>query len=182
MKDLKEEILCAGHGGQGIMLMGKLLAYAGMQAGYNVTWIPSYGAEVRGGTAHSMVRIQKDGPIANPMVTNPTSCIVMNKPSLAKFIHLIKPGGLLIVDTTEINDVPVRIDINIKKAPLTKIAIEVGDKRAANIVAIGYFNKIKNMFAENELTNCIPFIFTRNLDLVKINEKALARGYAIDIK
>ena len=82
--NIKEEILCAGYGGQGMMLMGRLFAYAGMNLGYNVTWMPSYGAEVRGGTAHSMVRIQK-GKIANPRVTRPTICIVMNKPSLLKF-------------------------------------------------------------------------------------------------
>ena len=174
--NIKEEILCAGYGGQGMMLMGRLFAYAGMNLGYNVTWMPSYGAEVRGGTAHSMVRIQK-GKIANPRVTRPTSCIVMNKPSLLKFSKRIKPKGLLLVDSSQIDNISMLKNINVKKAPFTKIAISLGDKKVANMVAAGAFNRIKGLFPIEELVKSLSFIFRNKEDLIPLNEKAIREGY-----
>lgn len=177
MKQINEEFLFAGYGGQGIMLMGKMLAFTAMNLGYNATWIPSYGAEVRGGTAHSMVRIKTNEKIANPSVGRPSICIVMNNPSLAKFIGLIKPGGLLIVDTTEIGHVPNREGIEIKKIPITKYAAELGDKRAANMIALGFLNKEKEFFPLNEFVKNLKYIFPNKKELLEINTAALEKGY-----
>lgn len=180
MKLIKEEILCAGYGGQGMMLMGKLLAYTAMNAGYNVTWIPSYGAEVRGGTAHSMVRIQK-GNIANPAVRKPTICVVMNQPSLSKFLPTVRPDGLLLVDSSMVDGIPKAKNILIKEAPFTKIAQDLGDKKAANMVAAGLLNKIKGLFPIEELIKSVSFVFQNKKELISINEKALREGYNIGI-
>ena len=175
---MKEEILCAGSGGQGMMLMGKLLAFSGMNAGYNVTWIPSYGAEVRGGTAHSMVRIQK-GKIADPTVIYPTICIVMNKPSLAKFAKRVKLNGLLLIDSAQVDSIPDIKNICIRKAPFTKIAMDMGDKKVANMLAVGMLNKVKALFPLDELVKALSFIFKDKPELISINEKAIRAGYDI---
>ena len=178
---IKEEILCAGYGGQGMMLMGKLLAYAGMNMGYNVTWIPSYGAEVRGGTAHSMVRIQK-GKIANPALSKPTICIVMNKPSLAKFAKRVRSQGLLLIDISDIDIIPEIKNVTIRKASFTKIAQKMGNKKVANMLAIGALNRIKNLFPIDELVKSLPFIFKDKNDLIPLNEKALREGHNIKVE
>ena len=106
----KEEIVFAGFGGQGIMLMGKVLSYAAMEGGRFVTWMPSYGAEVRGGTAHSMVIIASS-PIASPVVKKPSVCVAMNRPSSKKFEDRVKAKGLLIVNTSLVEIDPRRKDI-----------------------------------------------------------------------
>jgi len=163
------------------MLMGKLLAFSGMNLGYNVTWIPSYGAEVRGGTAHSMVRIQK-GKIANPTVAHPTICVVMNKPSAIKFAKRVKPGGLLLIDSAQVDNIPDIKNIIIRKAPFTKIAMAMGDKKVANMLAVGALNKIKNLFSKEELIKSLSFIFQNKKELIPINEKALLEGHTIKVE
>lgn len=182
MKPINEEILCAGHGGQGIMLMGRLLAYAGMHSGYNVTWIPSYGAEVRGGTAHSMIRIQTGKEISNPIITNPTTCIVMNKPSLLKFSKRVQKKGLLLIDNSQVDSIPSVKNIVIKKAPFTKIALQLGNKKVANMIAVGALNKIKEFFPIEELIRHLSFMFQKRPDLIPINEKALCEGYHLSVE
>jgi len=182
---MNEEILCAGFGGQGIMVMGKLLAHAAMNAGYHVTWMPSYGAEVRGGTAHSMIRIHKYD-VASPVVRYPTSCIVMNKPSLIKFSKRVKSGGLLLVDSSKISDDDIRKaaslkNIIIKKAPFTEIAARLGEKKTANMVMVGAFNKIKKLFPIEELIESLSFIFQNKTDLIAVNQKAMRDGYSMEI-
>lgn len=177
MKRLKEDILCAGQGGQGIMVMGRLLAYAAMNAGYHVTWIPSYGAEVRGGTAHSMIRIRSKGEISNPVVSSPTICIVMNKPSLFKFIGRVRPNGILFIDSTEMDFSPKARSISIKKMPFTKMAIRIGDKRAANMIALGAMNKVTGLFSEPLLSRCLSFAFKGRHDVLELSRKALQYGF-----
>jgi len=174
--DIKEEILCAGYGGQGMMSMGRLLAYMGMNLGYNVTWMPSYGAEVRGGTAHAMIRIQK-GKIANPRVTKPTICVVMNKPSLLRFSKTVKPKGLLLVDSSQIDDIQLIKNIDVEEEPFTKIAVSLGDRKIANMVAVGALNRIKKLFPLEELIKSLSFVFRNKEDLIPLNEKAIREGY-----
>jgi len=181
MKLFKEEIICAGFGGQGIMLMGKLLTYTGMEAGYEVSWIPSYGAEVRGGTAHSMVKLQKNCAIANPVVVNPSVCIVMSKPSLDKFMPRVRKGGMLLLDTTTIGEIPKTKGIIVKTAPFEKIAAEFGNKRAANMVILGALNKIKNYFPLDLLKSSIKYMFPGRDDIYKMNVQALDKGYSLDL-
>jgi len=177
MKKINEEILCAGHGGQGIMSMGKLLAYAGMRCGYNVTCIPSYGAEVRGGTAHSMVRVQEGKEISNPVVIYPTTCIVMNKPSLEKFTKRVKPGGFLLMDNSGGECIPRNKNIIVKAVPFTKMAVDLGDKRVANMVALGVLSGVKGLFSVKELLECLGLLFQKRPQVVEINKQAIQKGY-----
>ena len=116
-----EEILFAGFGGQGIMFMGKLLAQAALSEGKHVTWMPSYGAEVRGGTAHSMTKVSDDY-IASPVVSAPSTCVVMNYPSLLKYEERVKANGLLISNRSLMNRMPKRRDIGILNIAMTDIA------------------------------------------------------------
>jgi len=179
MKIRNEEILCAGHGGQGIMLMGKLLALTAMNIGYEVTWIPSYGAEVRGGTAHAMIRIRDKEKIANPVVTHPGICVVMNRPSLAKFICRVKPGGLFVADSSNIPEIPSAKGVTVRSAPFEKIALGLGDKRAANMVALGMMNGLKGLFPLERLKEGIKYVFAGKESLLAVNMKAIDEGDAL---
>ena len=173
---MHEEIISAGFGGQGIMLMGKLLAQVGMTEGYNVTWLPSYGAEVRGGTAHSMVHL-KTGAVASPTISKPTVCFAMNKPSLVKFINRVKKNGLLIVNASIVDRVPVKKGIKIVKIPLTKLASELGNIRVANMIAVGAFIRISKIFPLKSALEGIIKVLPFKEDLISINKKALELGY-----
>jgi len=173
-----EEVICAGFGGQGIMLMGKFLAEAGMKNGYNVTWLPSYGAEVRGGTAHSMVHISMH-KIASPVVSRPTTCIVMNRPSLVKFIDRVKKGGLLIINSSMVNKIPDKKGIKIVKLPLTKLASELGNVKVANMIAIGAFIGLKKTLSLKHIEEALNRILPLKKDLVSINKKAIELGYKL---
>lgn len=130
------DIIFAGFGGQGILSMGKFLAYAGMDADLNVSWLPSYGPEMRGGTANCSVIIS-DEPVGSPIVSKASSVVVMNRPSLDKFEEKIKKGGLLIIDCDLINRDPERDDIEVIKIPAQSIAEELGNKKIANMVLLG---------------------------------------------
>lgn len=131
-----QEIVFAGFGGQGILSMAKFLAYAGMDANLNVSWLPSYGPEMRGGTANCSV-ILTDEAIGSPIVTRATSVVVMNRPSLDKFEKAIVAGGLLILDSDLVNRVPDRSDIEVISIPAQTIAEELGTKTIANMVLLG---------------------------------------------
>ena len=130
------EVLFAGFGGQGILSMGKFLAYAGMEEGRNVSWLPSYGPEMRGGTANCSVIIS-DEEVGSPIVTTPDVLVVMNRPSLDKFEAAVKPGGILIMDEDMVNREPVRQDIKIVKIAAQTTAEEMGSRTAANMVLLG---------------------------------------------
>lgn len=131
-----QEIIFAGFGGQGILSMGKFLAYAGMDANMNVSWLPSYGPEMRGGTANCSV-ILTDDQVGSPIVTMPTSVVVMNRPSLDKFEKELVKGGLLIIDSDLIDREPARDDIEIIKIPAQTEAANIGSKQIANMVLLG---------------------------------------------
>ena len=173
---MHEEIICAGFGGQGIMLMGKLLAQVGIREGYNVTWLPSYGAEVRGGTAHSMVHISGD-KIASPTVSQPTACIVMNRPSFTKFIHKVKRGGLLIINTSMVDRIFEKKSIKIAAFPLTRLASELGNIKVANMIAVGAFTRIKKIFSLESVLEELDKILPPKKDIVIVNKKAVKLGY-----
>ena len=140
-----EEIVFSGFGGQGVLLMGKILAQASMDEGKHVTWLPSYGAEVRGGTAHSMVVIS-DNEIPSPVVLKPTACLAMNEPSLVKFEPKLKPGGLLVLNSTLTKRKPTRKDIEVLSLPITETADNLGNTKVSNMIALGaYVTKRKIM-------------------------------------
>jgi 2-oxoglutarate ferredoxin oxidoreductase subunit gamma len=172
-----EEIIIAGFGGQGILLTGKLLAQTAMQGGKEVTYMPSYGAEVRGGTANCMVIISET-KIACPVVSKPDSLIVMNKASLTKFGPRLKKNGLLIINSSLI-DVEPQLDktIEIISIPADNLAVELGSQRSANMVALGaYLQKRKHLTAY-EATQALPDVLAKRYHVtLPINIKALQRG------
>jgi len=132
------EVLMAGFGGQGMLLAGKILAHAAMQSGLEVSWLPSYGPEMRGGTANVIVRLAPR-PIASPLVSTPRNLIVMNLPSLEKFAAKVKPGGVIVVNTSLIPRDPERPDCVIVKLDSRTLAKEAGSERAANFAMLGGF-------------------------------------------
>lgn len=172
---MREEIICAGFGGQGIMAMGKLLTQAALLENKQVTWMPSYGAEVRGGTAHSMVIIS-DEPVASPVILWPDTCLVMNSPSLTKFEVQVKVGGLLIINSSLAKVEPTRLDINILKFPFTDLANELGNVRVANILALGvYLAKKKTILLESVISS-LDEIIPSTSAVHKVNIRALKEG------
>lgn len=173
-----EEILCAGFGGQGIMFMGKLFAEAGLAAGRHVTWMPSYGAEVRGGTAYSMAKISKR-EIASPIITNPNMLIVMNKPSLLKYEDKLQEGGILISNKSLINDSPKRKNIKIVHIPMTDIASKLGNIKCANMIAAGALVKRSKMITLGNVIDALKDALKGKEELFSINKKALEKGYRI---
>jgi 2-oxoglutarate ferredoxin oxidoreductase subunit gamma len=174
---MREDIVFAGFGGQGIMLMGKLLSYAAMNEGKSVTWMPSYGAEVRGGTAHSMV-IVADGLIASPVVKKPSICVVMNKPSFQKFETKITPKGLLIINGSLVESGTERKDIEVLKIPATRMAEDLGNLRVANMIILGALLARKKFISMESLMNCLENVIPENhRNLIPVNEKAIKEGY-----
>ena len=182
---LYEEVIIAGFGGQGVMLAGKLLAQTAMMAGKEVTYMPSYGAEVRGGTANCMVVIA-DRPVASPVVTEPDSLIVMNKASLNKFAMRLKKNGLLVINSSLIPDCPVLdATIEVIKVPANDIAIELGTVRSANMVIMGAYLQKRGIFScEAAAQGLADVLAKRHHDTLTLNSDALRRGagYVIDKK
>lgn len=130
------EIVIAGFGGQGVLFLGEVLARAALQDGREVTWLPAYGPEQRGGTANCTVVIS-DQPIGSPVVADPTILIVLNRPSLERFESRVRPGGLVIYDTTLVTRSPARADVEAIGLPATDLATAVGAPRVANVVLLG---------------------------------------------
>ncbi len=172
-----EEIIIAGFGGQGIMLAGKLLAQTAMNAGKEVTYMPSYGAEVRGGTANCMVVISEN-EIACPVVGQPDTLIVMNKASLNKFGPRLRKGGLLIMNSSLIDNKPeLDSSIEVVAIPADDLAVELGNKKAANMVALGaYLQKRGHLSVETAAKALPETIAKRYHNTLPINTGALKRG------
>jgi len=181
MRDTKdqfyEEIIIAGFGGQGIMLTGRLLAQTAMKAGLEVTYMPSYGAEVRGGTANCMVVIA-DEPIACPVVGKPDSLIVMNKASLNKFAPRLKIGGLLVMNSSLIDTEPQLDDsIEIITVPADELAVELGSHKSANMVALGAYLQKRGYFTADAAAQALPDVLAKRYHkTLPVNTEALRRG------
>jgi len=172
-----EEIIIAGFGGQGIMLTGKLLAQTAMEAGKEVTYMPSYGAEVRGGTANCMV-VLADEPIACPVVGRPDSLIVMNKASLNKFAPRLKTGGLLVMNSSLIDSEPQLDDsIEIITVPADDIAVELGSPKSANMVALGAYLHKRGHLTPDAAAQALPYVLAKRYHkTLPVNAEALRRG------
>jgi 2-oxoglutarate ferredoxin oxidoreductase subunit gamma len=177
MSTNKTEILLAGFGGQGIMLMGKLLAQAGLVSHKNVTWMPSYGAEVRGGTAYSMTKIS-DKEIANPIITAPDILVAMNEPSLVKYEERLKPKGLLILNRSLIKSKPKRKDISVVSIPMTEIASKLGSVRSTNMVALGALLKRSKLFPVRVVMGALREMLGGKEDMFILNKRAIEKGYS----
>jgi 2-oxoglutarate ferredoxin oxidoreductase subunit gamma len=171
------ESIFAGFGGQGVMLMGQLLAYSGMYEGKNTTYVPSYGPEMRGGTANCSV-VVSDELIGSPVISEPSIVVAMNRPSMEKFEGMLKPGGTLFYNSSLIDVQPKRTDIKIVAIPANEIATEIGNSRVANMVVIGAILKsteivnietIMKVLQEKVLTG-------KKKDLVGVNRTAIEKG------
>ena len=174
---LYEEVVIAGFGGQGIILAGKLLAQAGMRAGLEVTYMPSYGAEVRGGTANCMV-IVSNKPIACPVVGNPNSLVICNKASLSKFAPRLKPGGLLIFNNSLIRNVhSVPDGVTVIGVPVEEIAAQAGSPKSANMVMLGAYLGRWGHLSPQQAAEALPDVLAeRHYKTIPINAEALRRG------
>jgi 2-oxoglutarate ferredoxin oxidoreductase subunit gamma len=171
-----EEVIIAGFGGQGVMLMGRLLAYAGMLEGKNVAWMPSYGPEMRGGTANCTVIISSE-EIASPVIPYPMSIIVMNKPSLDKFEANVQKDGLIIINESLIDQKVKRDDVRIVRVPANDIANKLGNLRVANMVALGTYVKKSEVVKLKTIFKALEKVLAgRNQKLIDLNKKALKQG------
>lgn len=172
---MHEELILAGFGGQGVMLLGKFLSEAAMEEGKEVSWLPSYGPEMRGGTANCHVIIS-DEPIASPIIIESTILVAMNRPSLEKFEKTLKKDGILFMNSSIIDIEPKRKDIKVFKVPLNDIANRLGSQKIINMIMAGAiievtkivsFNTMKNVFEENLTGSKAKFI---DLNLTSMKE------------
>ncbi|MBI4863386.1 MAG: 2-oxoacid:acceptor oxidoreductase family protein [Candidatus Riflebacteria bacterium] len=172
---MQVEVVMAGFGGQGLMLIGKLLAEAGMEAGLEVSWLPSYGPEMRGGTANCTVVIS-DRPVGSPIVKNPRDVVAMNLPSLDKFEPVMKAGGFLVINSALINREASRSDVHVCRVPANEIALQCGNARAANMVALGAYIGCAGILPIQRIEHAIQETFEKKPELAKLNLQAFARG------
>ena len=175
---MTEEIIFAGFGGQGILLSGRIVCIAAMREGKAVSHLPSYGAEMRGGTAHCSV-VVTDGEVASPVIPRPTICMIMNTPSLIRFEPSVSPGGTLLYNSSLIEISPERKDISCYKVDANDIADEEGSLKAANMVMLGSLLKLKPELIsyESAVAALDEAVSSRNKALNEINLKALKRGW-----
>ncbi len=174
---MQKEIIISGFGGQGVLFSGQVIAYAAMDSGKQVTWIPSYGPEMRGGTANCTVIIA-DHEIGSPLVKNPPLAIALNLPSLDKYEPLMQSGGTLIVNQSMVDRGALRDDIHALLIPCNEIAEEIGDKKLTNMAAVGALlsalHEVTLKDIEKALENHLP---ARHKHLLPKNYEALKRGY-----
>lgn len=175
---MKKEIILAGFGGQGVMSIGKNLVEAGVAEDLEASWVPSYGPEMRGGTANCTV-ILSDERIGSPLVEKPTEIIVMNRPSLAKFVDDVVPGGTVFVNSSIVHDKVERTDVNVVYVPCDDIAKELGNPKVGNIVMLGAYVAATKVLKVETIENMIIEMFTgKKAKLVPLNIEALKQGMA----
>ncbi|MFN4189610.1 MAG: 2-oxoacid:acceptor oxidoreductase family protein [Pseudothermotoga sp.] len=169
-------IIFAGFGGQGVMLMGQVLAQAGMNEDKYVTWFPSYGPEMRGGTANCTV-VVSDEPVASPVVEMPTEVVAMNIPSLLKFEPKVKKDGFLFINTSVVDRKPQRKDIKIIELPANEIAENLGNVKIANMVMLGGFVQVTKCVSIDSVIEAMRYKLSgKNSDLLELNVKAIFEG------
>lgn len=176
---MKEEIIIAGFGGQGVLSMGKILAYAGLISEKEVTWMPAYGPEQRGGTANVTV-ILSDSKISSPVLNTFDTAIILNQQSLQKFESKVRPGGVLLYDPHGISSPPTRTDIAIYTIHAMDTATEMNNTKAFNMIVLGAFLKIKPIVdIQAVLTGLKKSLPERHHHLIPMNEKALHKGFDV---
>jgi 2-oxoglutarate ferredoxin oxidoreductase subunit gamma len=169
--------LFSGFGGQGVLMMGYTLAHGAMSAGYHVTYLPAYGAEVRGGTANCTVAVA-DEEIASPIASAPEHLVVLNAPSLATFQNRVAPGGCIFLNSSIIAVAPSRHDVQVIKIPSSDIAVQVGNPRTANTVMMGVFLKKTGLVdPETYLASIAEVMGSKKQSIIEINRKAFEAGY-----
>jgi 2-oxoglutarate ferredoxin oxidoreductase subunit gamma len=172
---MQSEVMFAGFGGQGILLMGKILAHAAMEEGREVAWVPSYGPEMRGGTAYCTV-VVSDRPIGSPIIRNPQHLVAMNRPSLEKFSPSVKTDGVIMINTSLIPIDSGREDVDELKVAAVDIAKEIGSMKAANIVALAAFVARSKIVDVESLRRCVKAEFAKKAKLIPMNMTAVDRG------
>ncbi|MBN1183003.1 MAG: 2-oxoacid:acceptor oxidoreductase family protein [Bacteroidales bacterium] len=176
---MTEEIIIAGFGGQGVLSMGKILAYSGIMQNKEVSWMPSYGPEMRGGTANVTVIIS-DEKVSSPILNHFDTAIILNQPSVDKFEEQVKPGGVLIYDSNGISHPPKRKDIDIYKVDAAEEATKMGDLRIFNMIVLGGYIKIKPIVnLDNVISGLKKSLPERHHHLLPLNEEAIKRGMEI---
>ena len=177
---MEEEIIIAGFGGQGVLSMGKILAYSGLMDDKEVTWMPSYGPEQRGGTANVTV-ILSDAKISSPVLDKYDIVVALNQQSLDKFAPKVKPGGTLIYDTNGIHNRPTREDIKIYPVDAMEATLEIGNSKAYNMVVMGALLKAMSykLPMENVIKGLKKSLPERHHKLIPLNEKAIEKGASL---
>lgn len=169
-------ILLAGFGGQGILFAGKVMAYAGLMDEKEISWLPSYGPEMRGGTANCSICLS-DKPIGSPLVVNPNVFVAMNLPSFDKFINSVEPNGTVLIDSSRISKKVERTDLNVFYVPASELAEKNGINGLANIILVGKLFKEIGFCSKDALdkaiVKCIP---ARKADMLELNKKAIQLG------
>ena len=172
----------AGSGGQGVLSMGYILAFAAMRDKMNVTYLPSYGAEVRGGTANCTVCVS-DEEIASPVASSPDYAVVLNKPSMVKYQKILKKGGIMLINSSLVDGEPERDDIEVIKVPANKIALELGNERAINMIMLGAFAARTGVTSLESLIGGMSEVLkSKKAGLVELNRIGMEKGaeYALN--
>ena len=172
---MQREVMFAGFGGQGILLIGNILAHAAMEQGSEVAWVPSYGPEMRGGTAYCLVAIS-DRPIGSPIIRNPMHLVAMNRPSLEKFAPMVKPKGVVVINSSLISIGAGRDDVDELRVPANDIAKDLWSTKVANIVALGAFVARSKIVDFEVMRKCVQEQFASREKLIPINMAALDAG------
>ncbi|MBD3872353.1 MAG: 2-oxoacid:acceptor oxidoreductase family protein [Acidobacteria bacterium] len=175
---MQSDVVMAGFGGQGILLIGKMLAYAGMHEGKEVSWLPSYGPEMRGGTCNCTVVIS-DTPVGSPVIRSPRAVLAMNLPSLEKFEPDVRSGGLLLINSSLISRGAERDDLTVIEVPANEMATELGNPRGANMVALGAYLGATDAVSLEEIENVIRETFAAKPAVIEVNIEALHKGYEL---
>ena len=171
------QILIAGFGGQGVLFAGKFLAYKGLVQDKQVSWLPSYGPEMRGGTANCSV-ILSDTPVGSPIITTPDVLVAMNLPSLQKFVDAVAPGGKIILDSTLIDAKVARSDVEVFYVPATQMAKDAGFATLANMILAGkVLKEIDNVTYDGNRETLESFIPAKKANLIDVNCQALQLGF-----
>jgi 2-oxoglutarate ferredoxin oxidoreductase subunit gamma len=175
---MTHEIIMAGFGGQGVMAMGKILAEAALREGKNVSWLPSYGPEMRGGTANCNVIVSEE-PVGAPIVTEASAALVLNRPSLDKFEKDVVAGGVLIINSSLIDQKATREDIKVYYVPANEIANEIGTGKIANMVMLGAYLEASGAAKQDTIMEVVTEIFSgKKAQVIPLNKEALQRGAA----
>ncbi len=173
---MTHEIICAGFGGQGVMLIGQIIAYGGMIEGKSVSWFPSYGPEMRGGTANCSV-VVSEKQVGSPIVSEPDGIIAMNRPSLEKFTMAVKPGGTIVYNSSLIEITPDRSGVKILPVPANDIAAELGNDKVANMVALGAYLGLTKVISPTSVEAALKKVLpSRRHKLIPLNIQALQKG------
>lgn len=176
-KPLYANVIMAGFGGQGLMFIGKLLAYSGMKSGKHVTWIPSYGPEMRGGTANCTVVIS-DAEIGSPVITSPQALIIMNNPSLEAFEPRVQSHGTMFLNSSLVNQKTTRNDIESINIPANDIALELGEGKAANMVMLGAYISRTKVVTKDSIYEGLKEFFGEKNRFLEVNKRAFEEGMA----